>query len=153
LKKVITILSVLSLFSAVTLADTITSSKISIKPSRITDRIVLVDNKANAMRVQVLSVFVDGATDFSNTSKIVLALSQLGEMATVEASFDLGESIGLDSAKRLGPGLYQVTFIDANKGIEPQVLTIDATQAVSDIKNARCEEFGTCEITTTVNVK
>jgi|GEM_PF-4726821 len=153
MKKVITILSVLSLFSTVTLADTITSSKISIKPSRITDRIVLVDNKVNAMRVQVLSVFVDGATDFSNTSKIVLALSQLGEMATVEASFDLGESIGLDSAKRLGPGLYQVTFIDANKGIEPQVLTIDATQAVSDIKNARCEEFGTCEITTTVNVK
>ena len=153
MKKVITILSVLSLFSTVTLADTITSSKISIKPSRITDRIVLVDNKVNAMRVQVLSVFVDGATDFSNTSKIVLALSQLGEIATVEASFDLGESIGLDSAKRLGPGLYQVTFIDANKGIEPQVLTIDATQAVSDIKNARCEEFGTCEITTTVNVK
>ncbi len=152
MKKLITILSAMSLISTVAMADVITSSKLSIKPTRITNRIVLVDNKANSMRVQVLSVFENGATDFSNTSKIVLAISQLGEWSTVEASFELGRSIGLDSAKRVGPGLYQVTFIDADKGMEPQVLKIDATKAVSDIKNTKCEEFGTCEITTTVNL-
>ncbi len=153
MKKVITILSVMSLISTVALADVIKSSKLSIKPSRITDRVVLVDNKANSLRVQVLSVFESGSTDVSNTSKIVLAISQLGEISTVEASFDLGGSISFGSAKRVGPGLYQVSFIDANKDAKLQVLNIDATKAISDIKNAQCEEFGTCEITTTVNVK
>lgn len=153
MKKVITALSSMSLISTVAMADVITSSRLSIKPTRITTRVVLVDNKENSMRVQVLSVFEKGATDFSNTSKIVLAISQLSEWSTVEASFVLGRSIGLNSAKRVGPGLYQVTFIDADKGAEPQVLNIDATKAVSDIKNTQCEEFGTCEITTTVNLK
>jgi hypothetical protein len=74
-------------------------------------------------------------------------------MSSVEASFDLGGSIGLDSAKRLGPGIYQVTYVDADKGMEPQVRTIDATKAILDIKNAQCEEFSTCEITSTINVK
>tara|TARA_B110001454_G_C12722566_1_gene435433 strand:- start:6743 stop:7204 length:462 start_codon:yes stop_codon:yes gene_type:complete len=152
-KKVITALSSMSLISTVAMADVITSSRLSIKPTRITTRVVLVDNKENSMRVQVLSVFEKGATDFSNTSKIVLAISQLSEWSTVEASFVLGRSIGLNSAKRVGPGLYQVTFIDADKGTEPQILNIDATKAVSDIKNTQCEEFGTCEITTTVNLK
>ncbi len=153
MKKVITALSSMSLISTVAMADVITSSRLSIKPTRITTRVVLVDNKENSMRVQVLSVFEKGATDFSNTSKIVLAISQLSEWSTVEASFVLGRSIGLNSAKRVGPGLYQVTFIDADKGTEPQILNIDATKAVSDIKNTQCEEFGTCEITTTVNLK
>lgn len=135
------------------MAETIESSKILIKPSRVTKRVVLVDNQESNLRVQALSVFEQGATDFSNTSKVVLAISQLGEMFQVEASFDLGGSIGLDSAKRIGPGLYQVTFIDANKGTSPQVLTIDARKAVSDIKNTKCEDDNACEIKTSVDLK
>lgn len=74
-------------------------------------------------------------------------------MFQVEASFDLGGSIGLDSAKRIGPGLYQVTFIDANKGMSTQVLTIDARKAVSDIKNIKCEDDNACEIKPSVDLK
>jgi hypothetical protein len=147
-------LFILSLaFGISSMAETISSSKLFIKPTRITNRVVLVDNKENYIRVQALSVFEEGATDFSNTSKIILAISQLGEMSTVETSFDLGGSIGLASAKRVGPGIYQFTYIDANKGMNPQVRTIDARKAVSDIKDAKCEEFGTCEITTSISVK
>lgn len=153
MKKAITLLSALTLISTVAMAEVVKSSTLLIKPSRITNRVVLVDNKTNSMKVQVLSVFESGATDFSNTSKIVLAISQLGEWATVEANFELGESIGLDSAKRVGPGLYQVTFIDANKGMEPQVLLVDASKAVADVKNSTCAEFGSCEISTSVSVE
>lgn len=148
----VTLFTISTTFGLSSMAESISSSKLSVKPARITNRVVLVDNKENSIRVQALSVFEGGSSDFSNTSKIVLAISQLGE-TSVETSFDLGSSIGLDSAKRIGPGLYQVTYIDATKGMSPQVRTIDARKAVSDIKNAKCEEFGTCEITTSIDVK
>lgn len=153
MKTFIKVMALTTILASSAMATTVKSSKQSIKPSRITNRVVLVDNKETQLRVQVLSVFESGATDFSNTSKIVLAISQLGEMSTVEANFDLGGSIGLDSAKRIGPGLYQVTFINADKGMVPLTFTIDAKKAVEAVKSTQCAEFSECEISTSVDVK
>jgi hypothetical protein len=141
-------------FGSVAQAATIASSQILIKPTRITKRVSLVDNRENGMKVQVLSVFEEGATDVSNTSKVVLAIGQLGEMNTVEASFLIGESIGLESARRVSAGIYEVKYVDANQGIaNVQTKIIDAKKAVSDIKHSNCAEFATCEVTTSVDVR
>lgn len=146
------ILAIAITFGSVAQAATIASSQVLIKPTRITKRVVLVDNRENGMKVQVLSVFEEGSADVSNTSKVILAISQLGEMGTVEASFVLGDSIGLDSAKRLAAGVYQVKYIDASRGLNVQTRTINASEAINSIKNSNCAEFETCEIATSIQI-
>lgn len=143
----------LLLASSIATAKTLSSSMVEIKPSRITNRVVLAENLSKALRVQVLEVFEEGSTDYSNTSKLVLAISALGEMRTLESNFVIGKSRRLESAKRIAPGIYQLKHLDADKGMESQLVTIDATKALSDIRNSKCEDFSTCEISTSIKVK
>lgn len=155
MRPILSLIVTLCAISTTALADSpelISSSEVTIKPSRITERVVLAHSVDDALRVQAIAAFEEGATDFSNTTKIILSISQLGEMGTVEANFVIGNSIGLDSAVRLAPGVYELKYIDASKGMDWQVRTIDAKKALSDIKNSNCAEFETCTVETTVTV-
>lgn len=138
--------------------ETIASSSVKVNPSRITDRTVLVEQKGNdGLLVQVIAEKTNGSTDVSNTHRIVLAISQIGEEYEKEASFEIGRSMGLDSAKRVSGGVYQLAYNDADAlemGSSMAVTkTIDARTAVNLVKNGQCDSFEVCVIKTSVKVK
>lgn len=137
-------------------AGTIKSEIVNVKASRITERVVLVDKAEKSLRVQIIQEFLAGSTDVSNTSRLILAISQLGEMNEIESSFVLTETMGLRSAKRLSGGVYQITHMDAramDSGKLEVTQTIDAREAINKVMKFNCEEFGTCEVPATVTLK
>lgn len=139
-------------------AATIQSKSITVNPARITDRVVLAStNGNNGILVQIIAEQLNGATDVSNTHRIILAISQIGEITEKEASFEIGKSMGLISAQRLSGGVYQIKYQDAdsaNKGLNMEVIkTIDARDAVIQVRDAFCAEFTVCKIRASVSVQ
>ncbi len=139
-------------------AGTIQSKSITVNPARITDRVVLAStNGNNGVLVQIIAEQLNGTTDVSNTHRILLAISQIGEITEKEASFEIGKSMGLISAQRLSGGVYQIKYQDAdsaNKGLNMEVIkTIDARDAVIQVRDAFCAEFTVCKIRASVSVQ
>lgn len=139
-------------------AATIQSKSITVNPARITDRVVLAStNGNNGILVQIIAEQLNGATDVSNTHRIILAISQIGEMTEKEASFEIGKSMGLISAQRLSGGVYQIKYQDADVGntrLNMEVIkTIDARDAVILVRDAFCAEFTVCKIRASVSVQ
>lgn len=139
-------------------AATIQSKSITVNPARITDRVVLAStNGNNGILVQIIAEQLNGATDVSNTHRIILAISQIGEMTEKEASFEIGRSMGLISAQRLSGGVYQIKYQDADVGntrLNMEVIkTIDARDAVILVRDAFCAEFTVCKIRASVSVQ
>ena len=142
-------------------AATIQSKSITVNPARITDRVVLAstngNNGNNGILVQIIAEQLNGATDVSNTHRIILAISQIGEMTEKEASFEIGKSMGLISAQRLSGGVYQIKYQDADVGntrLNMEVIkTIDARDAVILVRDAFCAEFTVCKIRASVSVQ
>ncbi|MES2856709.1 MAG: hypothetical protein V4692_12635 [Bdellovibrionota bacterium] len=136
-------------------AETIKSRRVSVNAARITDRIVLADkNGERAVLVQILAEKTNGSTDVSNTHRLILSISQIGEMSETEASFVLTKSMGIQSATRLEGGRYQIVFMEAsseNPGfLETRI--IDARDAVSSVQDSKCGEFSVCRLRTTVQL-
>ncbi len=139
-------------------AATLQSKTITVNPARITDRVVLAStNGNNGVLVQIIAEHLNGTTDVSNTHRIILAISQIGEMTEKETSFEIGKSMGLISAKRLSGGVYQVRYQDAdlqNTWFDMEVIqTIDARDAVMQVRDAFCAEFTVCKIRSAVSVQ
>lgn len=139
-------------------AGTIQSKSITVNPARITDRVVLAStNGNNGVLVQIIAEQLNGATDVSNTHRIILAISQIGEITEKETSFEIGQSMGLTSAQRLSGGVYQIKYQDADVGntrLNMEVIkTIDARDAVILVRDAFCAEFTVCKIRASVSVQ
>ena len=145
------------LFAASAFASPIQSKNIKVNPARITDRMVLANVEGNnGVLVQIIAEQLGGSTDVSNTHRIILAISQIGEMTEKEVSFEIGKSMGLTSAKRLSGGIYELMYQDAdmeNTWFDMNVTqNIDARDAVLLVKNSPCAEFTICKLTSTVFV-
>lgn len=139
-------------------ADTIKSKSIVVNPSRISDRVVLASAKGNdGILVQVIAEHTNGATDLSNTHRIILGISQIGEEREKEASFEIGRSLGLTSVVALSDGIYEIRYDDANvadkqSGLEV-IKTIDAREAINLVKDGPCNEFSICKVSATISIK
>ena len=143
---------------ATAFASPIQSKNIKVNPARITDRVVLANVEGNnGVLVQIIAEQLGGTTDVSNTHRIILAISQIGEMTEKEVSFEIGKSMGLTSARRLSGGIYELKYQDAdleNTWFDMLVTkNIDARDAVMLVKNAPCAEFTICKLSATVSVR
>lgn len=135
----------------------VASQPVSISASRITERVLLVDEVNSQTRVQLLAERTGTATDVSNTHRLILSISQMGEIFGTEANFVVGNAMSLQSAERVGPGVYRIVYNDADHFYDDSQFTvtrtIDARKAVHDVLNGTCEESRICEIGTTVELK
>ncbi len=156
MKKLLSLAAYLIAASAI--ASPIQSKNIKVNPARITDRVVLANVEGNnGVLVQIIAEQLGGSTDVSNTHRIILAISQIGEMTEKEASFEIGKSMGLTSARRLSGGVYQIKYEDADSEVTSSEMevtkTIDARDAVNLVKNAPCSEFAVCKIRSAILVR
>lgn len=136
---------------------TVRSSEVSLNASRIRERVVLFsEESANGAVVQILAESQGGSTDFSNGLRLILSISAYGEMSGNEASFVITDALKLNSAQATAPGIYRVSYDDANTDDYSKltkVITIDARQALQAVQNSPCEEFEICAVNTAVNVQ
>lgn len=149
-----TLLLMLLAFSSLAYSIEINSEKIDVNPAKIIKHIVLSADEDKYLRVQVVHEFVMGSTDLSNTGRIILSISLLGEERDASASFIISETISLLSAKELSSGVYEITLMDANAETNNLTVTktIDARKAIKNVLNA-CGHFESCEVKTTIEVK
>ncbi len=156
MKKFLSLVAYLALATAY--ASPIQSKNIKVNPARITDRVVLANVEGNnGVLVQIIAEQLGGSTDVSNTHRIILAISQIGEMTEKEVSFEIGKSMGLTSARRLSGGIYEIKYQDAdmqNTWLDMNVTkNIDARDSVLLVKNAPCAEFTICKLSSIIFVR
>lgn len=141
-------------FSSLSYSLEISSEAINVNPAKIIKHVLLANNEDKYLRVQAVHEFVMGSTDLSNTGRIILSISLLGEERDASSSFIISDTISLLSAKELSSGVYEITFMDANAETNNLTVTkiIDAKKAIKNVLNA-CGHFESCEVKTTIEIK
>jgi hypothetical protein len=125
----------------------------TIRVARVQKVIPLVEKSDIEVKVVVQELGL--STDVSPTKQIFLTIYAPGEMNDAESTFEISQSYGVDSAKRIAPGIYQVkASLPSPEDRMPvnALLTIDATKATVGIKKMPCPEFETCEFNGSVDV-
>lgn len=134
----------------------VNSQRLAVSSSRISERVVLAQEAVNSAQIQLIAERIGTATDVSNTHRLILSISQMGEIYGTEASFLLDESMGLESARLISPGVVQIVYNDADSFYDDQnftvTRTIDVRQALQDLNNATCDEGAICQVNTSVQL-
>ena len=146
--------SLLVLASLNSFAASVSSKPASIKVSRVEKVITLVD-KAD-IKVKIVVEELGLSTDVSPTKNVYLTLYVPGEMSDAEATFDLGQSYGVDSAKRNSAGIYEIVGSSVNPADRmpvKSVITVDAAKSIVAIKALECPELESCNFEGSVEMK
>lgn len=145
MKSVLTLVLALGL-SVVSNAATIKSTDVKLEASRVTHLVTLV-NKPGIM-VNVLVEDLGGSTDVSDTQNAYLTIYSKGEMASVDATFDLGRIFQFTSARRISAGIYElkaVAFGLPDYHLAERTYVIDARKATADIQKVDCGSEFDCD--------
>lgn len=139
--KMLSLALMASLFSLSAQAEEIRSSETSVNIARVTQVINLVTT--SEIQVNVAVQDLGGSTDMSPTETVFLTLYTKGEMFSTDASFEIANTFGFKSAKRIKGGIYEITVLtwDDGKGLVDATYVVDARKAIVDIKNVHCDDF------------
>jgi hypothetical protein len=141
------------LLGAPAFASEIESQKVLVEAGQIKERFAFPKQGKNQnILVQVIQEETNIASDLSNTGRIVLSVSVFGEGWNSIASFVISGSMGLKSSRKVADGLYEIVYTDADAWPSNLEVTklIDAKKAMADVENDSCEEFGICQVKTTL---
>lgn len=132
------LLTALTLLPATALAKTIHSEDTKVLAARVERVMSLVDKPH--IKVNLVIEDTGGSTDYSPSKHLIFTIYMRGEMFSTDAAFDLGMEFGVQSARRVSGGVYELTLAPRTSPAKP-VLRIDARDAIVAMKRVRCEDF------------
>lgn len=112
-----------------------------ISVAEVTGSILLTRTVDNG-ELRLVTVTNGGSTDVSPTEQMYLTFYQAGEMANLSTSFLLGPGWGVTGVKKLGTGIFEITFrVLDEKGDHSESLIINGNGVSADAAKARPSEF------------
>ena len=105
--------------------------------------------------IQVSMVLLDrgGSTDVSPTQTIYLTLYAKGEMFSTDATFEIASVLGLKSVRAVSPGVYEIVGSIYDETVYDVTYTVNATQALKDMKAVNCGHDFDCAASTNFKSK
>lgn len=141
----------LALVSFSAQAAPVASKKTKVEIARV---VTLIDlEQSDDVRVALAVQDFGGSTDVSPTQQVFLTLYAKGEMFSTDATFAIAPVLSLKSAKTVSPGVYEVVGEVYDESIHDVTYTIDANQALKDIKALDCGGEFDCAASTNFKTK